>query len=342
MYNFMNRNDNKQCLTSPPMFGKITPAHLLLHFIVLIWGWSPILGRAIETQAFQLVWFRMAITIVAVSLYFLIKKESIVTSLKKMGILVGVGAVIAFHWFCFYNAIKVSNVSITLVGFSTGTIFTSFIEPLFYRRRIIPYEIIFGLLIIGAIAMIMYEDLSGARTEKVLESLGESATKINFSLGIFFGVLAAFTSSLFTVWNGLLVRTTTSTVITFYELSGGLLALSVYLLASGGFTNTPASGSGNFFVLPKWDYIFLAILSIVGTAFPFIASTNLLKKISPYTMTLTVNLETVYGIILAAVLFKEYKQLTPLFYIATIIILLVILFNAILKNYLERKKTAAQ
>lgn len=317
------------------MLGKITPAHYLLHFIVLIWGWSPILGRAIETEALQLVWFRIAITIAALSIYFFFIKENLRVERRKLVLLAGIGGVIAFHWFCFYNAIKVSNVSITLVGFSTGTIFTSIIEPVFYKRRFIPYEILFGLVIIGAIGMIMYEDISGRRIEKIAEA---GKDKIDFTMGIVYGIIAAFTSSLFTVWNGLIVRNTSSGVITFYELSGGLLALSVYLLATGMFT-----GSGtNFFEIPRQDFFFLSILAVVGTAFPFIASTNLLKKLSPYTITLTVNLETVYGIILAAVLFREYEQLTPLFYFATALILFVIVLNAAFKNYLSSRKKRSE
>ena len=312
------------------MLGKVTKAHWLLHFIVFIWGWSPIIGRAIETQALQLVWFRMSITVLALLIYFIIKKENLKATPKKKFTLIAIGGIIAFHWFCFYHAIKVSNVSITLVGFSTGTIFTSIIEPLFYKRRIILYELFFGLIIIGAIAMIMLQDWN---TEAPIASTNEKP--INFSLGIFYGIMAAFTASLFTVFNGILIRNTTSSVITCYELSGGLIFISIYIFFTGGFV-VSASGEG-FFEIPKWDYFYLAILSIVGTAFPFIASTNLLKKISPYTMTLTVNLETVYGIILAAIIFKEHKQLTPLFYISTGIILSVILLNAMLKNYLNKR-----
>jgi drug/metabolite transporter (DMT)-like permease len=311
------------------MIGKITRAHWLLHFIVFIWGWSPIVGKAIETQALQLVWFRMSITILALLIFFMLKKEPLTASPKKILTLCGVGGIIAFHWFCFYHAIKVSNVSITLVGFSTGTIFTAIIEPIFYKRRIILYELFFGTLIIGAIAMIMYQDLNA---QSQIKSLKEKP--IDFSLGILYGMLAAFTASLFTVFNGLMVRNTTSSVITIYELSGGLIFLSLYILTTGGFS---LQENNNFFILPHWDYFFLSVLAIVGTAFPFIASTNLLKKISPYTMTLTVNLETVYGIILAAIIFHEHKQLTPLFYIATSIILLAILLNAILKQYLSKR-----
>ena len=313
------------------MLGRITPSHWLLHFIVFIWGWSPVLGRAIETQALQLVWFRISITILALFIYFIIKKERLSESPKKILILLGVGGIIAFHWFCFYHAIKVSNISITLVGFSTGTIFTAIIEPLFYKRRVILYELFFGMVIIGAIAIIMLQE----NPETNIHNSSQTEKPIDFSLGIFYGMMAAFTASLFTVFNGLLVRKTSSAVITCYELSGGLIFISLYILITGGFNDR--TGTGSFFILPSTDYFFLSLLAVIGTAFPFIASTNLLKKISPYTMTLTVNLETVYGIILAAIIFKEHQQLTMLFYVATGVILLVILLNAMLKNYLSKR-----
>ena len=318
----------KSLLTFVRMLGKITKAHGLLHFIVFIWGWSPILGRAIDAQALQLVWFRILITLLALIVYFIFIRENLKTDGKTALILAGIGGVISFHWFCFYNGIKVSNVSVTLVGFSTGTIFTSLIEPFFYKRKIILYELFFGAVIIFAIGLIMWEDLTRVNTPD-----SEPKTKVDFGLGIFYGALAAFTSSLFTVWNGMLVRKVKSTMITFYELSGGIVCLSVFLLLNGNFT-----GKENFFSISSHDYFYLGILAVVGTAFPFIASTNLLKKISPYTMTLTVNLETVYGILLAAILFKEYEQLTGLFYFSTCLILLVIVGNAAFKNHLENKK----
>lgn len=314
------------------MLGKITRAHGLLHFIVFIWGWSPILGRAVEAQALQLVWFRIFLTIIALIFYFSLIKEDLRTDSKTALMLAGIGGVISFHWFCFYNGIKVSNVSVTLVGFSTGTIFTSLIEPFFYKRKIILYELFFGAVIIFAIGLIMWEDLSKQSTE-----ISETKNRVNFGLGIFYGALAAFTSSLFTVWNGMLIRNVKSTVITFYELSGGMVCLSIFLFLNGNF-----SGMENFFSISSWDYFYLSILAVVGTAFPFIASTNLLKKISPYTMTLTVNLETVYGILFAAILFREYQQLTGLFYFSTCLILLVIVANAAFKNHLENKKARQQ
>lgn len=266
-------------------------------------------------QAFQLVWFRIFITLITLAVFFRSQKKNLATSRKKTAILFLIGMVLAFHWFCFYHAIKVSNVSVTLVAFSTGTLFTSIIEPIFYKRKIRLYEIIFGLVIICAIIMIFSLDTSHA-------------------LGFIFGMLAALTSSLFTVWNGLLVQDTKSEVITFYELSGGLVSLSLYLLLTGEFNK-------GFFILSSSDVFFVSVLAVAGTAFPFVASTNLLKKLSPFTITLTVNLETVYGIIFAFFIWRQSEKMEPGFYAGAIVILLVILANALVKSRLAEKQKPA-
>ena len=285
---------------------------LLLHFIVFIWGWSPILGKFINLEgviAFQLVWFRMLITVITIGIYLIISKQNIRISKQDVFKLVGIGAVIAFHWFCFYNAINVSNVSVTLVAFATGTLFTSIIEPVFYRRKIIRYEIIFGMVIIAAIAMIF-------------------KVETQYTLGIIFGMLAALTSSFFTVFNGLLVRRIPSPIIAIYELGGGFLALTVYLFFAGEFHPT-------FFNITTGAWGWISVLSILGTAYPFIASVNLMKKISPYTVILTVNLETVYGIVIAFLLWKKDEVMTPGFYLGALIILSTIFGNSLLKRYLK-------
>jgi drug/metabolite transporter (DMT)-like permease len=289
---------------------------LLLHLIVLIWGFSPILGKLISVQALQLVWFRILITLVAIGIYLFAIKQNMRVSKNDLFRLICVGAIIAFHWFCFYHAIKISNVSVTLVAFATGTLFTSIIEPIFYKRKIIRYEIAFGMVIIGAIAMIFQ-------------------VETQYKLGIVFGMLAALTSSLFTVWNGLFVKRIDSPVISFYELGGGFLALTIYLVCAG-------SLNSDFVTISKADWGWLVILSVIGTAFTFIASVNLMKHISPYTVTLTVNLETVYGIIIAYFIWKQDEAMTPGFYLGTLIILATIFGNGLLKGYLKRQNEKAR
>jgi drug/metabolite transporter (DMT)-like permease len=284
---------------------------LLLHFIVLIWGWAPILGKLISFGAFQLVWFRMLIAVITIALYLIFTKQNIKITLNDLVKLFGIGTIIAFHWYCFYNALKISNVSVTLVAFSTGTLFTSIIEPIFYKRKIIRYELAFGMVIIGAITMIF-------------------KIETQYALGIIFGILAAVTASFFNVFNGLLVRRITAPVIAVYELTGGLIALSAYLFFTGHFNST-------FFVVNNTDWIWLLLLSIIGTAFTFIASVGVMKKLSPYTLTLTVNLETVYGIIIAYFIWEKEEAMTPGFYIGTLIILATVFGNGMLKNYLKKQ-----
>ncbi len=287
---------------------------LLLHFIVFIWGWSPILGKLINIEgvvAFQLVWFRMLLTVIVVSVYLLIRKQSIFLAKKDILKLIGIGTIIAFHWFCFYHAINVSNVSVTLVAFSTGALFTSIVEPIFYKRKIIRYEIVFGMVIIGAIAIIFQVEMQ-------------------YALGIVLGIVAALTSSFFTVFNSLLVKRISSPVIAMYELAGGFLALTIYLFFTNEFK--PA-----FFNINLHAWLWLMLFSIVGTAYPFIASVNLMKKISPYTVTLTVNLETIYGIIIAYTLWKKDEAMTPGFYLGAFIILSVIFANGVFKKYFNKE-----
>jgi drug/metabolite transporter (DMT)-like permease len=285
---------------------------LLLHFIVFVWGWSPILGKLINIEgviAFQLVWFRMLITVITIAIYLLISKTNIKLPQADVFKLIGVGMIITFHWFCFYNAINVSNVSVTLVAFATGTLFTAFVEPIFYKRKFLRYEIIFGMIIIGAIAIIF-------------------KVETRYTLGIIFGMLAALTSSFFTVFNGLLVQRIPSPIIAIYELGGGFLALTIYLFFTGEYSH-------DFFAISPRAFLWLSILAVLGTAYPFIASVNLMRKISPFTVMLTTNLETVYGIIIAYCMWKKEEAMTPAFYLGTFIILSTIFGNALLKRYMK-------
>lgn len=287
---------------------------LLLHFIVLIWGWSPILGKLINIEgviAYQLVWFRMLLTVASIILYLFISRTSIKLPRSDIYKMIGVGMIITCHWICFYHAINVSNVAVTLVAFATATLFVSLFEPLFYKRKIIRYEIGFGMVIIAAIAIIF-------------------KVETRYTLGIIFGILAALTSSLFTVFNGLLVQRIESSLISIYELGGGFVALTIYLFLKGEFTP-------EFFSITHRAWMWLSILGIVGTTFPFIASVNLMRKISPYTVTLAVNLETIYGIVFAYFIWEKEEAMTPGFYLGTFIILATVFGDGILKRYMKKE-----
>lgn len=293
------------------MLKGINKHFLLLHIIVFIWGFSPVLGRFITADAWQLVWFRILITIAAMFIYLKVTKHDFKISTKHLLQLSGIGLIIMVHWLAFYGALKVSNISVTMVAFSTGTLFSSVIEPVLFKRSIRKYEVIIGLIIISAIALIF-------------------SIETKFWLGIVLGIAAAFTSSLFSVFNAMMAQKLRSGIISFYELSAALAGLTIFLLATGGF-------SASFFSLDSHSVTGILLLSLVCTVFPFITSVNLSKFISPYTIVLTVNLETVYGIIWAILFYKENKEVKPTFYIGVLIILLAIFLNSYLKKWSEKK-----
>jgi drug/metabolite transporter (DMT)-like permease len=280
-----------------------------LHVIVFIWGFTAILGKLISLEALDLVWFRMFFASLFIVVFLIFKKESIKV---PFNILVGFiisGIIIAAHWYTFYQAIKVSNISITLACLSTGAFFASLIEPIFYRRKVIWYEVAFGLFAVIGISIIFN-------------------VETNHKWGIVLAIISAFLSALFSVINSKYAKEYNPNVISFYELSSGVIFLSLYLLATEKFSNS-------FFQLSIEDFIWLLILASICTAYAFSASIKVMKFLSPFTVMLTINLEPVYGIILALFIFKDSEHMNSLFYVGAAIILITVVANGIVKN---RKK----
>ena len=288
------------------MLNDNSKSYLHLHLIVFIWGFTAVLGRLITLDASPLVWFRMLFAVFFIFVYIRIKKIPI--KLPKTTILkfLVAGLVIALHWFTFFRAIKVSNVSITLACLSTGAFFTSLIEPIFFGKKIIWYEIFFGLIVVFGLSVIF--NVEGKYME-----------------GIILALTSAFLSASFAVINSKFIKDNNATVISFYELSGGVLFFSVFLLFSNSF-------NASFFQLTTSDFIYLMILSSICTAYAFIASTAVMKFLSPYTVMLTINLEPIYGIILAVLIFKDKEQMSYDFYIGALIILITVILNGIIKS----------
>lgn len=285
-------------------------SYLHLHIIVFIWGFTAVLGKLISLQALDLVWFRMIFAVGFMAIYIVYSKQSLKIPLKVFfGFMIS-GIIIAAHWFTFYEAIKVSNISITLACLSTGAFFASLLEPIFYKRKIIGYELVFGLLVIAGLLLIFN-----------VES--------HFKTGIFLGITSAFLSALFSVINGKFAKEYNPNCISFYELSGGVFFLSIEMFFTNKFTTS-------FFTISTKDIFWLLLLSSVCTAYAFSASVKVMKFLSPYTVMLTINLEPIYGIILALLIFKESENMNPLFYIGALIILSTVILNGILKNKKEK------
>ena len=279
---------------------------LHLHFLVFIAGFTAILGELISLEAIPLVWYRMLIASLLMFGFIKIKKISLMVSFKTILKFFLAGIVIALHWITFFAAIKVSNISITLAMFSTGAFFASLIEPVFYKRKIIPYEIIFGLLVIAGVFMIMQ-------------------TEIKYLLGICLGIASALFSSLFAVINGKFVAQYNASTISFYEFISGVFFISLYIAFSNdGF-------DAEFFKLSKDDWLYLGILASVCTAYAFIASVYVMRYITPYSVVLTYNLEPIYGIFLVLLFFPQTEVMTPIFYIGAGLIICTVLMNALVK-----------
>lgn len=290
--------------------------HLHLHFLVFIAGFTAILGELISIDAIPLVWFRMVFATILMFIYIKFAKINIKISPKaifKLGI---AGVIIALHWITFFGSIKVSNISIALGMFSTGAFFASIIEPIVFKRKIIWYEIVFGILVVLGVFII-------------------TKSEFQYISGILLGLLSAFLSSLFAVLNGKFLQQHTATVISFYEFLAGVLFITIFIL----FLND--SFSFEFFKLSISDYGYLFILASVCTAYAFIAAVHVMKVISPYTVVLSYNLEPVYGILIAMFLFPHQEKMSPEFYLGAVIIILMVLLNAILKNlrFLKRKRS---
>ena len=286
--------------------------HLHLHLIVFIWGFTAILGQLISLSALPLVFTRMSIAVVVIYIYLLIRKKNLTIQTKDIVRFLIFGFVIALHWLTFFHAIKISNISITLACISTGAFFTSILVPIFYKRKFILYEVLLGcMVVVGLLLIFQFET--------------------QYKMGIIVALTSAFLSASFSIINGKLANTHDSVVISFYELVGGLFLLACFLFYQGGFT------VNNFNFQPN-DYLWLGILGSICTAYPFIATIDIMKYLSPYTVMLTINLEPIYGILLAVFLFKDQEKMTPVFYIGAVIILLTVLLNAYFKN---RKKATA-
>jgi drug/metabolite transporter (DMT)-like permease len=286
-------------------------SYLNLHLIVFIWGFTAILGALITISADIIVWYRMLFAAFFLAFYIFFSKKSFRITGDSLLKLILVGFLIALHWIFFFHAIHISNVSITLSVFSLGAFLASLLEPLFYGRKVLWYEVFFGLIIIVALAIIMQVEVS-----------------------YFKGMLFAFASIVlgvsFTLFNGKLIQKHDSAVITFYEFLAGVFFISCYFIVQNKFTI-------EFFTVSFNNWVLLLVLSSVCTAYAFTASVNVMKQLSPYTVMLTTNLEPVYGIVLAYFIIGEKEKMSASFYVGAIIILLTVILNGILKHQLGKK-----
>jgi len=277
-------------------------AFIQLHIAVLFAGFTAILGRLINLNEGMLVLYRMLLSALTLAIILFFRKELIKISFKNILMLFGIGAIIALHWVTFYGSIKYSNVSVSVTCLSAIGFFTSFLEPLITRRKLDTTEVLLGLLAIAGIYLIFnfYPE---------------------YKTGIIFGILSALLACLFSIFNKKILRNFSSQIVTLYEMAGGFIALCFILPFYFRFFPP------EYFLPTLSDWMWLLVLAWICTVFAFILSLNALKKISAFTVNLSYNLEPVYSIILAFIIFNENKFLGTGFYLGFSLILLAIILQ---------------
>lgn len=288
--------------------------YLKLHLVILVWGFTGIIGKVITISAVYIVWYRTLIAFLSLLLFLYFKKSKIKVPFNELIKYLFTGIIVALHWFFFFEALKVSTVSVTLATLASATLFTSILEPIFFKKKIVGYEIIFGLMVIAGLFLIFNFE-----------------TK--YQLGIIYSLLSAFCASLFTTLNGIFVGSGGKpTQITMYEMLGSVLIIIVYLLIFQDFTfndlSLTDSTTGSFHL----NLIYLLILGIICTSIAFVISVDVMKKLTPFTVSISLNMEPIYAIILALLFFGEDEKMTWGFYLGTLIIITTIFGNGFLKK----------
>jgi drug/metabolite transporter (DMT)-like permease len=274
-------------------------ALIRLNIAVFLWGFTGVLGRLISLNAGWLVWWRLLFVAVGAWLFFGLQKKIQLLPKPKLVAVMLLGALLGLHWLCFYGSIKLSNVSIALTCMATTGLFSAIIEPLFFRRKLQWNELALGLLVLMGVLLIYYSNL-------------------HFSLGVLVGVIAAILTVIVSVVNKKFVHDVEPVSFTVFQLTGSFLGLSILMpLYHYLFPTT-------HIVPQQWDWLWIFTLAIGCTILPFVLYVQALRKVSAFTINLTLTLEPVYGIVLAFAVYQENKELSTGFYYGLILIIVAV------------------
>ena len=287
--------------------------YLKLHFIVFLWGFSAILGKLVTIPAVELVWYRSIFATLGMGAVIFFSRGTFRVSSSDLFKLFAIGAIVALHWMAFFGSARVANVSVSLVGFATNSLWAALLEPWFNKTRIKKYELLLGLIVITGLYIIFSFDFQ-------------------YKLGLLLGIFAGFTSALFSVFNSRMVKRNSARTITFYEMIGVILATAVLLPfahMAGIDLRLPLLPSG-------MDLLYIAVLAGVCSVYAYTVAVELMKRISVFLIQLTLNLEPVYGIIMAVIIFGHEEKMNLNFYIGTLVILSAVITYPLLKKRFDR------
>ncbi len=285
-----------------------------MHLIIFIWGFTGILGKLIHLDAIVIVWYRILIAVICLAFFFLLTKRSFKIEIKQLLKISIVGIIVASHWLTFYYSIQLSTASLGILCLSTTTLHVTWLEPLVMKRRFSWIEFLLSCCVIYGIYFV-----SGDFSPKEMTAL-------------YFGLLSALCAALFSVFNAKISQEVPATHITFYELIIGFVFVSIFLISIGRMN--PQILKMNYS-----DFAWLLFLGIICTSFAFLVTIEIIKRLGTFTVSLSINLEPVYTILLAIFILKEHELLNSKFYIGAMIIIFVVLLNGLLKHYQKKKET---
>ena len=282
-----------------------------LHIMVIFLGFTGVLGILISLETPYLVWHRMFIAFISLFFFLLFKKQ--IRSINKKDILplLGIGAIVALHWFFFFGAIKVANISVAVICLATASLFSAFMEPIFFKRKLLKYELVFGIIVFGALSFMLYEKPENE--------------DINYFLGYVYGIASAFLGTLFTMFNGKYINKVDAAKITMVEMLGGVILISLYFIYIEDYSILTTS-------LIFDDIIYLILLGTICTAGIFVWMTEIMRHITPYALIMAINLEPIYSIIIGLIIFSETETMNLSFYIGSSIILFIVFLDGYIKN----------
>ncbi|UYZ61452.1 DMT family transporter [Hymenobacter weizhouensis] len=296
--------------------------YLRLHFIVLLWGFTAILGKLISVPPVELVFWRTLLASAGLAGLLLMRRQPWRVPAGEALRLLGVGALVATHWITFFLAARLSSVSVCLAGMATLALWTSLLEPLLLWRRVRLYEVGLGLLTMVGLYLV-------------------SQAELDQLAGLLVAMLSAGLSALFSVLNVKLVKRHPPLRLTFYEMAGACLSIALFFpIYSRYFTG----GAGLRLALSGYDWLWLLVLAGVCTVYAFSTSVELMKRISAFVVNLTINLEPVYGILLAVLMYTlripgfGQERLSTGFYLGTVVILLSVLIHPVLDQWNQRRQ----
>ncbi len=291
--------------------------YILLQLVIVLWGFTVILGLLIHLPALEVVFYRTGIATIGLLVLVIWSKRPFRVGLRPIGGIAAVGFLIAVHWILFFGAAKVSNASVCLAGMATAAFWTSLIDPLINQRKYRWYETLIGLMVVAGLVVIL---------------------NVNFQywIGLLMAIISALMASLFTILNGRLVKKYDHYTITMYEMSGAFLTTAIFLPFSVFFFSDT---SGSIGIPDTSDLGWLLVLALVCTVFAYSIGVKVMRSLSPYLVSLSINLEPVYGMVIAVLVFPEKEKMEPWFYVGSAIIIGSLLIYPIALR-LDKRKTA--